>query len=293
MTDNIDTGDETFNDLTNPILETTPAENIPAIEQDNLLNHQQTENMEVHKHPHHVMHKKKWIEYVLEFFMLFLAVFLGFIAENIRESSVERRQEREYIHSMINDLKTDTSKLGKNITFYQQITLMQDTLVNTFSSLNTGFKEIFNRNINGVTYYPDFIYTDATIQQLKNSGGFRILKNHNDIDSIMAYDATVKSALILESDLNKFLLKMLDLTQETFNFQSLFEQILHGKSQGQLEVEKLDFLLTHDKVSLAKYYNHLVFYKNLCKLVVKPKMEQVKLEATKLINYLEKEYHLE
>ncbi len=31
--------------------------------------------MEVHKHPHHVMHKKKWGEYLLEFFMLFLAVF--------------------------------------------------------------------------------------------------------------------------------------------------------------------------------------------------------------------------
>ena len=115
MADNTDTGDEILNDLTNPILETPSAENIPAIEQDNLLKQQQTENMEVHKHPHHVMHKKKWLEYLLEFFMLFLAVFLGFIAENIRESSVERRQEMEYIHSMINDLKTDTSKLGKNI----------------------------------------------------------------------------------------------------------------------------------------------------------------------------------
>ena len=41
--------------------------------------------MEVHKHPHHVTHKKKWVEYVLEFVMLFFAVFLGFIAENIRE----------------------------------------------------------------------------------------------------------------------------------------------------------------------------------------------------------------
>ena len=36
---------------------------------------QETENMEVHKHAHHVMHKKKWTEYFLEFFMLFLAVF--------------------------------------------------------------------------------------------------------------------------------------------------------------------------------------------------------------------------
>ena len=44
----------------------------------------QTENMEVH-HPHHVTHKKKWGEYLLEFLMLFLAVFLGFLAENWRE----------------------------------------------------------------------------------------------------------------------------------------------------------------------------------------------------------------
>jgi len=32
--------------------------------------------MEVHKHPHHVMHKKNWKEYVLEFFMIFFAVTL-------------------------------------------------------------------------------------------------------------------------------------------------------------------------------------------------------------------------
>ena len=36
---------------------------------------QETENMEVHKHPHHVTHKKKWGEYLLEFLMLFLLFF--------------------------------------------------------------------------------------------------------------------------------------------------------------------------------------------------------------------------
>ena len=35
------------------------------------------ENMEVHKHPHHITHKKKWREYFLEFFMIFVAVFLA------------------------------------------------------------------------------------------------------------------------------------------------------------------------------------------------------------------------
>src|SRR3954464_12621802 len=68
---------------------------------------QETENMEVHKHPHHVTHKKKWAEYVLEFFMLFLAVFLGFVAENIREHSAEQRRGKEYINSFVQDLKKD------------------------------------------------------------------------------------------------------------------------------------------------------------------------------------------
>src|SRR5438045_883094 len=54
----------------------------------------QPENMEVHKHPHHVTHKKRWGEYFLEFLMIFLAVFLGFVAENIREKSSNREIEK-------------------------------------------------------------------------------------------------------------------------------------------------------------------------------------------------------
>ena len=42
--------------------------------------------MEVHHHPDLHHEKKKWKEYFLEFLMIFLAVTLGFIAENIRES---------------------------------------------------------------------------------------------------------------------------------------------------------------------------------------------------------------
>jgi len=63
----------------------------------------QTTNMEVHKHPHHVTHKKKWGEYFLEFLMVFLAVFLGIIAENIREHAVEHEREKQYARQMLAD----------------------------------------------------------------------------------------------------------------------------------------------------------------------------------------------
>ena len=41
--------------------------------------------MEVHHHSHH---PKKWKEYLTEFLMLFLAVSMGFVAENLREKHV-------------------------------------------------------------------------------------------------------------------------------------------------------------------------------------------------------------
>ena len=60
----------------------SPEQTIESTQPQTQNSQQQIENMEVHKHPHHVTHKKKWAEYLLEFFMLFLAVFLGFLAEN-------------------------------------------------------------------------------------------------------------------------------------------------------------------------------------------------------------------
>lgn len=60
--------------------------------------------MEVHKHPHHVMHKKKWGEFLLEFLMIFLAVFMGFIAENIRENISNREIDQVYMKSLVQDI---------------------------------------------------------------------------------------------------------------------------------------------------------------------------------------------
>jgi hypothetical protein len=68
----------------------------------------QSENIEVHKHPHHVTHKKKWGEYGLEFVMLFLAVFLGFVAENIRETSLEQEREKQYAKELYSEFFADS-----------------------------------------------------------------------------------------------------------------------------------------------------------------------------------------
>jgi hypothetical protein len=53
--------------------------------------------MEVHHHPH--VAKKNFKEYFLEFLMIFLAVTMGFFAENIREHFTEKAKGKEYIKS--------------------------------------------------------------------------------------------------------------------------------------------------------------------------------------------------
>ncbi len=71
--------------------------------------------MEVHHHPH--MGHKHFKEYFLEFLMIFLAVTMGFIAENIREHFTDRSKETEYIHGFISNVETDTMRAG----LYNQI----------------------------------------------------------------------------------------------------------------------------------------------------------------------------
>jgi len=154
----------------------------------------ETETMEVHHHPD-IHHKpKKWKEYFLEFLMIFLAVTMGFIAENIREHQTEKKIGRELIHSLVDDLKADTAEFNSNAKFWT-------TRLKGIDSLRYYIQPGIKSNNTLRIYYwveemfefADFKYHDATIQQLRNTGNFRLIQKHNIIDSLIAYDGSVKS----------------------------------------------------------------------------------------------------
>src|SRR5262245_46917424 len=78
--------------------------------------------MEVHHHPHvesmSAGHTgKRFKEYFLEFIMIFLAVSLGFFAENFRETIGNREKEKHFMRSLIADLQVDTAELVRNISY--------------------------------------------------------------------------------------------------------------------------------------------------------------------------------
>jgi|HubBroStandDraft_2_1064218.scaffolds.fasta_scaffold73549_2 hypothetical protein len=85
--------------------------------------------MEVHHHPDLHHQKKPWKEYLLEGLMIFIAVMMGFIAENIREDITNNQHAHELTAQLVADLKADTSHLEKVIDEQTKIREANDSLI--------------------------------------------------------------------------------------------------------------------------------------------------------------------
>ena len=158
--------------------------------------------MEVH-HPHVV--KKNFKEYFLEFLMIFLAVTMGFFAENVREHFTEKTKGKEYIKSFLEDLSSDTAQYNKIIVEFTKRDAALQNMDNCFDSLNKDMKitaGLLNivRNSGGFT---DLIYTDRTIRQIKSAGGLYLIQNKEIENHILQYDAAVRSDLIRQETMEK------------------------------------------------------------------------------------------
>ncbi len=155
--------------------------------------------MEVHHHPQ-LQHKSKpWKEYLLEGFMIFLAVFMGFIAENIRESVVERGREKEYLKEMVANLKYDTTRCHNNIAFNEARMKGIDSLRTELQNAMTGKidgNKLYYFTIKYAAGYNPAFFSSSALTELRSSGSLRILANKELVLKIVDYyDRTIYNAL--------------------------------------------------------------------------------------------------
>ncbi len=133
--------------------------------------------------------KKKLKEYLLEGLMIFVAVSMGFFSENIREYIGETKQEEEYVKSLISDLKLDTTYLNKSNLVKMEAEQSAMDLLNYFKenpdAENIPAALLYKMDISNQLLI--FIGHTGAIEQLKNSGSLRLIKNKALVDSIEAY----------------------------------------------------------------------------------------------------------
>jgi hypothetical protein len=148
--------------------------------------------MEIH-HPHHPNDKKKWAEYLLEFLMLFLAVFLGFLAENAREHMVERKRERYLISLLKKDITSDTAVLRPLIMEDMPLTnRLADSTVRIMSSSTIIGNE---RNLIAIwmnaTKWNNFIPNERALSELKYAGRHNLIEHEDVKDEILKYTQVI------------------------------------------------------------------------------------------------------
>jgi hypothetical protein len=154
----------------------------------------QQSNMEVHHHPD-IHHKRKHFrEYVLEFFMIFLAVTMGFFAESIREHFVESRNTRQYLETFKQELINNKRAFVTADSVYKSVIPSLDTVINVFFEKKENQDlHLMGRLLRHVKRVLNTSIDKAAYQQMVNSGGLKNLDNLALRDSISIYVGQIET----------------------------------------------------------------------------------------------------
>lgn len=221
--------------------------------------------------------------------MLFLAVFCGFLAEYQLEHKIEKDRERQFIQTMIADLKSDTAQLSEVISYEYRREVMVDSMIELFS------RNEYKKFGSDIYYYarsltrPRYFFSnDRTLQQLKNSGGLRMIRNLSVSDSIMFYDQQLRALMFIYEDERIIREAFRDITGSVFNgkvMYSMFEPSVFKRPGGFPDLFSDSHESINKVISTAQYLKALIN-------AIRIRQENLKFIARDLIVFLQNEYGL-
>jgi hypothetical protein len=254
--------------------------------------------MEVHAHSH--TERKKWTHYLWEFLMLFLAVFCGFLAENEREHLVDHQREKQYIRSLLQDLKQDTISYSQNIKSRERRKICADSLIYELSIPVSGETQ------NSIYYYAAnlgslqlFNYSNSTIQQLKSSGLMRLIRKSDIVNSINFYDLNLTRHKVREDhelsltlEFNKAVSAVLDpISVETISDSMTNKAFKQGwDSFSKKPVYRPLLTKDPDKINLVRGLAAQLYNRNHSNYLW---VIQFRKYAIHIMELIKKEYHIE
>jgi hypothetical protein len=255
--------------------------------------------MEVHHHAHEP--HKKWTHYFWEFLMLFLAVSLGFLVENMREHYMDHQREIKYMKSMLHDLSRDTVAMNYHSFFDNRAVGYADSLVQLMNSPKR------SQELNDIYYYTrmltiynPFFYSNATISQLKSSGLLRLIHESFVADSIVNYDIYAQRMLAVEENVSTVIQNFRTSMGLLINAESIREMIDTSKlvvsstSTG-LFVNRLTNalpLISEDPKDINQFCTYANFLLTLYRAQFTTIKSQ-KVRAVRLMELIKKEYHFD
>jgi hypothetical protein len=235
--------------------------------------------MEVHHHPR--IEKKGIKEYFLEFLMIFLAVTLGFFAENIREKITNKAIEKEYMESLVSDLKADTSAISGAIDEWSSINKDVVVIQQSLKARPVDVKDFYESLSKDFWHFDLFKYDNKTVEELKSSGNFRLIRDKKIETQIMSYDLDMKYILTQEKDVKD----LMNVSKQAEEKIADYTQIQFGNFNN----DSSHILLNDDPQLIGEYYNKLFAFNKLA-VYHEYLFRQVQIKAKNLLAIIQKEY---
>jgi len=242
--------------------------------------------MEVHHHAH--TERKKWSHYFWEFFMLFLAITLGFFVENQREHYVEHIREKQYMKLMIADIEADTTMMNNVLKVLDVRASNVDSMLMLLTSNPIRDEKVIKAYrytfpaLNNIT----FSFNDRTITQLKNSGNMRIIRNQKVNDGIIQYWNQIDNVIQALNRHMSYRTAGRELETKIYN---VAEMYLNNR---QINVSFGDINLIPHAPGLVKEYANVVAASGIMLGALRIHIINQNKLALELIELVNEEYHL-
>ena len=176
--------------------------------------------MEVHHHPHVPNNPKPWKEYLIEGLMIFVAVTLGYGAENVREHYVNKHKGIISVQNLYKDLKDDSLSYKnsiKNRTFqdscFEVISNLFDEnkIKNEIPTVYAAHSSISLRMIPSMN--------TMALDQIKSSGALNYIEDDKLKEMIQSYSSDASGLKLREQREFSFMDRMLDpITTSRFEY---------------------------------------------------------------------------
>lgn len=132
--------------------------------------------------------------------------------------------------------------------------------------------------------FPDFISTDQTMQQLKNAGGLRLIRNSAATDSINSYDVAVRDIQVEETAISNYFLAITQKTNQLLSYR--------GISGMKEKFNSKSFWIRFDPMEMELLFNLVFKYRREIDDFM-GELGELKNKGTSLVRFLRNEYHLD
>jgi hypothetical protein len=195
---------------------------------------------------------------------------MGFFAEGLREYLGDKTKEKEYLSSMVKELKYDTAQYNVVLSKIYYVRPLLDSLfinVHEADRFNYVLLGKWNTPINEtrVIYMP----TMPTIQQLKSSGNMRLIQSEAVLEKTLRYETFVNGGMKSETE------AITAATEKIFKFEDDFcdESEFNKQTDTNMQDKSAQYnmengsiydmgILVKDRLQLNQFANSFTNYKS-------------------------------